>query len=153
MIVVDGPTANSYVTVDELEAFAAERGIDLPESDVIKGTLLIKAMDYLETLEGRLRGHRAEDGQGLPFPRIYNYENTGIPDEVKKAQMVAAIVAKDLDLMPVASGPARKEVKVGPIGVTYADAGSQTRINRIPQVENLRSGFFKWVGQPRVYPA
>ena len=68
IIVEDGTIvsgANSYISVAELDTYAADRGITILASD--KTVLLIKSMDYIESL-GYI-GITRTAGQVLQFPR------------------------------------------------------------------------------------
>ena len=73
IIIEDGTNvegANSFVTVEECRAFAEARGLTLPVDDSDVEILLIKAVDYLNSIENRFQGHRYfySDGQNLCFP-------------------------------------------------------------------------------------
>lgn len=146
IIVEDGlniPNANSYVDVAALDAYAAERGITLPPSEEEKEVLLIKAMDYLDSFTGRLVGLPTFTDQVLPFPRTDYYGDMGVPVDVRKAQLIAAIVAKDIDLLPaVRSSKFATMQKVGPITVSYANSRQPTR-PRIPLAEAKMRPFLK----------
>ena len=72
IVVEDGtnvPDANSYVTVEELVQYSADRGILLPVDDAEKEILLIKAMDYLELADNEYVGLRSYPDQLLSWPR------------------------------------------------------------------------------------
>lgn len=155
LIIEDGsnvPNANSYATVEELRTFAGERGISVPADDVEVEALLIRAMDYIETLDGRFYGVRGYDDQPLSWPRYRNYAYTGIPADIKKAQIVLAIAAQTIDLFPNESGTESSATRqtVGPITVEY-DTSSRTNRPRIPQADALLSPYFTvGYGQLRV---
>lgn len=129
------PDANSYVSVEELTAYAADRGIVLPADDAAKEVLLIKAMDYLEMADHDFMGVRSFTDQPLSWPRISYSMDLGIPKELKKAQMVLAVAAMTVDLTPVSRGLAGKKVKVGPIEVEKP--GESVARPRVPQAESL----------------
>ena len=59
---------NSYITRAAAIAYAAERGVTLADT-AATDVLLIKATDYMETLEGRYRGTRTDADQALAWPR------------------------------------------------------------------------------------
>ena len=71
IIVEDGSVvagANSYVTEAELTTYAADRGITLTAATDV---LLIKAMDYIESLS--FIGTKFSEGQSLQWPRSNVY--------------------------------------------------------------------------------
>lgn len=137
LIIEDGtgtnPSANSYTTVEELRTYATARGVDLNDlSNPDLEVLLIKAMDYLESLAKKFKGYKVSASQPLQWPRydVWDVEIPGtmlpsdeVPRLVEYAQMALAIEAKDNDLQPNRSmtgqGAVIKE-KVGEIELTYA---------------------------------
>jgi hypothetical protein len=120
--------ANTYADAADMVAYAAERGIEIPVATEDQEKLLVRAMDYLETLDARFLGYRTADDQLLSWPRwgvyfngrLFSYE--AIPPELVKAQVVIAIAAQTIDLFPTASGEAHTATRktVGPITVEYA---------------------------------
>jgi hypothetical protein len=138
IVVEDGtnvPDANSYVTVEELVQYSADRGILLPVDDAEKEILLIKAMDYLELADNEYVGLRSYPDQLLSWPRTSYSASLGIPRELKKAQLVLAVAAMTIELSPVSSGSAGKKVKIGPIAVERPNE-SVARPS-VPQAEAL----------------
>lgn len=71
LVIEDGTVvtgANSYIDVAEAKAFAAARGVDLGNDDVVTEQRLLIAMDYLESLN--YKGVRTDpDKQLLSWPR------------------------------------------------------------------------------------
>lgn len=133
IIVEDGTgvaNANSYVSVADFEAFALARGITIlgdPE------TLLIRAMDYIESLD--YCGKRLYSSQSLQWPRYnvwvddYPIPINMIPTELKNALMQTAL-SIDAGVDPLSTIPrVIHSASVGPMSVTYAD-GSNTEIIR-----------------------
>lgn len=110
LIIEDGTgksDAQSYVTVTELRAFATMRGVTLPPEEASVEVLLVKASDYLLSLESEYQGHRVNSDQALSFPRTgltincEPFADDAIPLAVKNAQMQAAIEASSgVDLSP-----------------------------------------------------
>lgn len=147
IIVEDGSNvanANSYVDVVALEAYALERGASLPAAEEDKEILLIKAMDYLDLFTGRLVGAPTYPDQTLPFPRTDYYGDLSVPKEVREAQMIAAIVAKDIDLTPVVTATRQATMqKVGPITVSYAGSSRQPTRPAIPLVSSKMRQFIR----------
>ena len=109
---------NSYASTTELAAYVDDRGLTLIE---VPGVLLIKAMDWLEIQP--FLGYKAVLTQALQFPRITT--NTGyldrwyseidiwadgltVPDDIKKAQIVAAVL---IDGGASLVGPVERAIK------------------------------------------
>lgn len=134
------PNANSYVSVADLDTYALERGIDLPTTEEEKEILLIKAMDYIEVYDKQFWGERAYTTQSLSHPRIRYGMIVGIPNELRKLQMVLAVAAMTMDLLPVSSAASSfaKRKTVGPITVEY-DRSMGVSVPRIPMAERLLS--------------
>ena len=135
IVVEDGSivaNANSYVSEAELVAYASARGI------TISGTneqLLIRAMDYLESLD--FIGLKYLSTQSLQWPRAYVEIDTyyvdidEIPAELKKAQIEIAL-AIDAGNDPLSDIERQKSsVKVGELAVTYENNQSTTIVRKI----------------------
>lgn len=122
LIVEDGTgltNSNTYASIIEVKEFAANRGVTLSVNDDDVAVQLIKAADYINSLECEFKSLRLKDSQALAFPRV----TIGLPNAVKNAQMQAVIEqANGFDLMPTvnASNYVTKE-KVGDLEITYAD--------------------------------
>lgn len=147
LVIEDGTNvtgANSYASVDDLVTYAGARKITLPAEEADQEVLLVKAMDYLNTLTPRWRGYPTFDDQPLAWPRTYNRKDLGIPADLKTAQIVAAIAAMTIDLMPVQSGTQRSATRktVGPITVQYQNTGSSYGTPRIPQLDAILRPMF-----------
>ncbi len=120
--------ANSYATVEQLRSHAQYRGVDLPESDDDCIVLLVKAMDYLESLGNRYLGEKATDNQPLQWPRrdVVGYPTPGelyppdrIPWNLERAQLVLAIKALNYDLLPDTIKTGIKREKIDVIELEY----------------------------------
>ena len=116
--------ANSYVSEAELTSYATARGVTLtgtPES------LLIKAMDYVETQP--FIGTKLTRDQPLQWPRSgvvidgWSYPPSEIPDELKTAQMTVALAIDEGNdpLAPVSPAIKRKRVKADTVESEYQD--------------------------------
>jgi hypothetical protein len=134
IIVEDGSivdNANSYVTVAELQAYAAARGITI---ELDEEHLLIRAMDYIESLE--FIGYRVQFDQELSWPRQevwidgFPLAFNVIPKQLKNAQMSLALEI-DAGLDPMQPAP-RKTIreKVDVIEVQYSESGSSQPMAR-----------------------
>lgn len=133
LVVEDGTGvvgAESYLSVEDARAILAKRGQALPTDDAEAEPLLIRAMDYIESLEPRFKGSRTSTTQALAWPRsgvIVNGAALGsdvIPSQLKQAQARLAFDAQTLDLMPTSSGRAVKRQKVDVIETEYMDGES-----------------------------
>lgn len=117
--------ANSYATEAELQAYADARGVTL--SGVLE-QLLIKAMDYLESLS--YKGMKTSSTQPLQWPRSgavvdgYSVASDEIPTRLVQGQLATALAidAGNDPLAPVE--PAVKREKVGPLETEYQDGAS-----------------------------
>lgn len=125
--------ATSYVTVDEVRAFATSRGItSLPAADADVEPLIIKAMDYVENLARRFKGVKYRRDQALQWPRNYVYidgyvvYHDEIPKTLKNAVCQLAIDANALDIEPNGDGQEVIREKIGPIETEYTKRGSGT---------------------------
>lgn len=139
LIIEDGTgvaNANSYATTDQLDAYAALRGVTLAGNTTDHEHHLIHAMDWLEAQERRFYGSRLYTTQALAWPRINVPEVNGeqyrdpnvIPAELIKAQCALAVSSQSTDLqidrLPGDTGAVLSE-KVGSLAVTYADPGQR----------------------------
>jgi len=134
LIIEDGSPvadANSYVTAANVTEFATLRGITLSSvADAHVESLIIKAMDFLESQEPRFRGSRVSADQMLSWPRQdvqlngFDFPSTAIPVQLKKALCQLAIDADTLDLMPTTDGREVIKEKVDVIETTYAESNS-----------------------------
>lgn len=144
MIITDitSPAMNSYADEAELIAFAALRGISLPEN---LAPLLIKAMDYLEGLDWV--GYRTKPGQVLAWPRAgvwldgFELPVDEIPRQVITAQCMLAVEAIDGDLLGSVREAAVKSERVeGAVTTTYAVADGEVFTPSYPAVMALLGG-------------
>lgn len=133
IIIEDGTIvgdANSFATVSDCRAYADGRGLELPEDDTEVENLLVKACDFLFSLESDFQGFRSDAEQELPFPRIgvEIFGNTisgdTIPKTLKKAQCQLAFDAIENDLLATGSGRVIKKEGVGPLATEYGDDGA-----------------------------
>ena len=136
IIIEDGtvvPGANSYASEAELTTYAADRGVVLTAATDV---LLIKAMDYIESLS--FIGSKGSEGQPLQWPRKDVYidgfyaGSTTIPAALKTGQIATAL-AIDSENSPLANVErATKREKVDVIEVEYMDnAAAQTIVKSI----------------------
>ena len=117
---------NTYASEAELSAYASAREIDIAGTP---STLLIKAIDYLATLEDQWQGVRTSASQLLAWPRtgVYVYgtalADDAIPQSLKDAQIRLALEADSgVALMPTVEAGAKGSVireKVDVVEVSY----------------------------------
>lgn len=149
------PNSNTYASVAELEAYAADRLETLPVEG--KEALLIRSMDYLESIKN-YKGARASAEQALAWPRTRVYvdgfplDAKRIPTLLKRAQMQLAIEAMSYDLMPSTDGFAVASEKVDVIQVEYATGGRLSgstlpAVPVFPKVDALLRQLLTDVGQ------
>ena len=126
IVVEDGTAktdANSYISEAELSAYATDRGITVTGTAAV---LLIKAMDYLESMD--FKGRKRTQEQALQWPRYgvwvdnYYVGEENIPNDLKSALAEIAL-SIDASVDPLENiDRAVKREKVGDIEVEYMDA-------------------------------
>lgn len=131
LVVEDGTgmaNANSFVSRADYIAFAALRGVVIPDT-VASDVELVKAIDKILTM--CFKGTKAVDGQALPFPRheedylgVLVYPDDEVPADVIRGQILFAMAVHDgVDLMPNhVGGVGIKREKIGPIETEYDNA-------------------------------
>lgn len=135
LIIEDGTIvagAVSYVTAAEARTWASRRGVTLSADDAVLEPLLVKACDFLQSLEGQFKGYRVDDAQPLAWPRqeVYLFGNTTaisktyVPQQLKDAQCQLAIDAATRDLQPTGDGREVLMKQVDVIVTQYARRGS-----------------------------
>jgi len=145
IVVEDGTIvagANSYVTEAELTTYATARGITLTTDTE---QLLIRAMDYVESLE--YQGLKLTEGQPLQWPRAgvvvdgYLIDTDDIPELLKNVEMETAM-SIDNGEDPLADiGRVKNKATVGPISVEYAAGQATTIVRKITaQLRKLLAG-------------
>jgi hypothetical protein len=94
LIVEDGsnvPNANTIISVSDVRSYASLRGYNLSSTDSVLEGYIIRFMDWLYSLEGRLNGYRTYEGQSVLFPRsnmfLYGFalDDDTIPVNAKNA--------------------------------------------------------------------
>lgn len=120
--------ANSLVTDEEFKQYADIRFVDIPPTQPERESLLVKAMDYLFSVESKLQGTRTSATQELPFPRIgvhgrnMHISSNTIHSDWKKAQMELAIQAYSGELLESGSGNDQASLQVDVINIEFKDA-------------------------------
>ena len=125
VIVEDGSNiqnANSYVSEDDFTAYMDARGESYDGSNVT--SLLISAMDYIESYT--FSNDPTYSDQALSFPRN---KDEFIPNEIKKAQLILARNAINIDIMPnptsdkVITSETQEVSDAVTVSYTYANSG------------------------------
>lgn len=144
--------ANSYVTVDEIKAYALARGLDLPDTDPAIEVFAVQAFDYVESYRTRYQGMKSNVALPQQFPRTgvvvdgYYVTSIEIPIQLKNAQCQATSEAFGTDLMPNSSAGIKKE-KVDVLEVEYQDApGGVSASPSFPKVDSLLAPLLKTGG-------
>lgn len=134
LIIEDGSivaNANSYVTAQEFEDWMDARAYNCEGSQSKQEQHILKAMDYIESLN--FMGIKYTKDQPLQFPRDrlfidgYSVEANEIPKELKEAVFNAAKADHDGDL---ATQPVERQTvkeKIGDIEVEYKSNSSMRR--------------------------
>jgi len=126
--------ADSYVAEAALTAYATARGITLTTDETI---LLIKAMDFLESFDGRFRGDRTARDQPLSWPRSgaiiegWHWTSAQIPRQVINAQLALAIeidAGEDPNNPSAAVLPVVRKKVDGAVEVQYANPGQVLKV-------------------------
>ena len=132
---------NSYVTEAELTIYATDRGVTIAGDTA---QLLIKAMDWLEIQP--FSGSKYDYDQDLQFPR-YPYSPqlpNVVPDNIEKAQIVAALeIDSGADLLATIDRAVKRE-KVDVIEVEYQENASE--VARYPELDMLIAEFLTSTG-------
>jgi len=112
------PAANSYADEADLQTYLDDRGLTVTKTLDI---LLITAMDYLEIQN--YKGTKLLEDQPLAWPR----DEEGVPDDIVKAQLVAAYQSDTADLLSPTGQALKKEMYGrGAVELEYQDNTSST---------------------------
>ena len=145
MIIEDGtglPNAESYISVADANQYLQSRG----ESVAVVESDLLKAVDFLESIQ--FDGYRLNKDQSLSFPRtnIYDYDGSEyppLPERIKHAQAWAAHYLQSIDLAEPVDSKRKKRVKVdGAVEVEY-DFINASVLNRMKIVKYLLRDFVR----------
>jgi hypothetical protein len=141
LLVEDGTNvagANSFVTLDEIKAYATARNRVIPDDDELLAQYAIRAMDYIVSFRNDFNGERTYDDQPLPFPRSNLYidrvlfDQTKIPVEIKNVQCQLVIeIAAGVELFPTTQGQNVKRKRVGPLETEWFDPGGFVMVRSV----------------------
>jgi hypothetical protein len=125
------PGTDTYNTVEELDDYALARSTTLALDQELT---LIKAMDYIESRN--FSGSKTDETQDLEFPRNGNLY---VPTNIKKVQLVIAVLIDGGVDMFATIERAIKSDKTGPLETVWQDNASE--YVRYPEVEVLLRPF------------
>lgn len=142
LIVEDGSIvsgANTVINDAFYVAYAADRGLTIGADATAREKELILAMDYLFSIEDRMKGTRVSVDQTLPEPRdnVYIFGNLfasdDIPIQYKNAQAEAAAYSNSQPLLINETSKNVKKSKVDVLEKEFFEGGSFTtkRIQRV----------------------
>ena len=134
--------ANSYVSVNDAQAFLSARGVSIDHNDNKCESLLLRSMDVLNALD--YCGTRSTVAQALPFPRSgvslsdsRPLADNAIPPELIAAQVWCAYyiwMGSDPSAVSVAGV---KREKVDALEVEYATSSKTSiTVSDMPNVKN-----------------
>lgn len=142
--------AESYISVEDADAYFAARAIEAWDGVEDKEAALRRATDYMNArYTGRWKGYRATATQALDWPRRdaplkdteewFGFVPTdAVPIEVKRACAELALLANGRELMPTLER-AESTVQVGPVLVHFDDSSP---INpRFPSIDAMLSPY------------
>lgn len=109
-------TANAYDNVAFVDAYHTDRGNALWTGAAgDKETAIVRATDYVDKRFGtKFRGFKRGKSQGLEWPRLSAFDNDdflysdpedGVPRQLQKAIAEYALIALQIDLMPLPARP------------------------------------------------
>lgn len=132
------PGANSWVTRADFIAYAAARGVTVADTEATDA-VLIKACDYINGLEPRLKGAMVDRDQPTAFPRSdleienWYWKSTEIPRQVLNAQLSLALeinAGEDPYNPSPAALPVTSKRVEGAVHVQYANPGTALKVNK-----------------------
>lgn len=152
LVVEDGTgkaDAQSYASLEDVRAYATARGVTLSETDADVEALIIKATDYLESLD--YIGTKNSATQALQWPRYEapdpDFPNTYIetdelPGRLVRAQKQLVVDQVSVELQPVSDGKQVVKEKVDVLEVQYSESRSSSRPD-LPLTESLLKPLLK----------
>ena len=122
--------SNTYVSNTEYVVYAADRGKTIGSSATAREIELIKAMDFIEGHREQFKGFKVSFDQSLQWPRNsvwidgFPVDFDVIPEELKRAQMEAAIAINTFELLNTGKTQNVRSERLGQLEVEYFDGGS-----------------------------
>mgnify|MGYP003666942333 FL=1 len=158
LIIEDGSivaNANSYVTADDISAYATQRGFSITKNISKIETAAILAMDYLQSksyIGDLVDDFNSDNGeQPLKWPRknITDLLKTTIPNDIKSAQIELSIASFTQSLIASSVPVSITSESVGPLKTDYAGTGLRTSFSSA-RVNVLLSKYISTYGPIRV---
>lgn len=126
------PNADSYVSLADARALAANYGLELPADDTAAEVALRNGATYVGLAEPQMCGRRVSAEQSLAYPRTgvtlngFPVANNVIPKQVILAQVIAAVTyGAGTEVRANSDGRAVQTERVeGAVTVTYFNNGS-----------------------------
>lgn len=152
------PEANSYVTVDYVGSYLADRGVAVPSTEKLI-PMIVQAVDFMESIP-RYKGRKTNPDQALAYPRAGLRSNgqplpeDSIPVQLKKAQaqLVMDQVQSGKPLLSSKTEYVLKRRTLGPLTQEWATGNSQQiqGAQPHPRFWMLMSDFLNGVGGSEV---
>lgn len=157
IIVEDGSRpadSNSYVSRADYIAYAASVGTTIADTDATDEQL-VKAAQFVDSHESRMKGYRAYRDQPMAFPRVgvviegWDWNSDEIPRNVILAQMAVALdINAGIDPynppQSASAGIKRQRVE-GAVEVEYA-VGESQKLSRRSRANALIASFLRYNG-------
>lgn len=135
LIVEDGsivPDADSYVSLADARALAANYGLVLPADDTAAEVALRNGATYVGLAEPQMCGRRVSAEQSLAYPRTgtilngFTVADNVIPSQLIRAQVIAAVTyGAGTDVRANSDGRSVQTERVeGAVTVTYFNNGN-----------------------------
>lgn len=126
------PNADSYISLADARALAANYGLELPEDDTDAEVALRNGATYVGLAEPQMCGRRVSAEQSLAYPRTgvtlngFPVANNAIPKQVILAQVTAAATyGAGTEVRANSDGRSVQTERVeGAVTVTYFNNGS-----------------------------
>lgn len=132
--------ADSYITMAELIAYAANRGTTIVDEAASEQSYIRPAFDFINALEERLMGFRNTEDQIGAYPRVgvylrgYERSSSEIPVAVKELQMSLGLelaLGTDIWNRPLsASNPVKRNRVEGVVEQEFAVLNGQAKISQ-----------------------
>lgn len=127
---VDG--ANTYVSVEDVRAYAADRGVTMPVDDAAVAVHIYNGMDWFEMHD--FPGVQTYEGAGLSFPRDGDEVIAAL---VVKVVCAAATTDVSIPLLPQYAGSADGSLKMKKLDVIEKEYYEGDYSSRLPQLTLL----------------
>lgn len=126
------PNADSYISLADARALAANYGLELPEDDTTAEVALRNGATYVGLSEPQMCGRRVSAEQSLAYPRTgatlngFPVSNNAIPKQVILAQVIAAVTyGAGTEVRANSDGRSVQTERVeGAVTVSYFNNGS-----------------------------